>query len=241
MAGHASVFDYDSIAPGYYDEVFRKAKGAQSKWHHHKFAFVRGRLGAYENHLDIGCGPGTFIGTLGGGKNSVGVDVSGPQVIYAGNTYGAPGREFKQLKAGAPFPFADGSFDRVTLIELIEHIERSQTIDLLREARRLLKTGGRVIITTPNYASAWPAVEAVLNKVSRVSYEDQHIAQYTRPLLTRLLEDAGFKDVQVGSFQWTAPFWAALNWTLSDRIGALEERMFRCHGGLLLIGEAVKN
>lgn len=236
-----TTFDYNSISPGYYDEVFRKAKGPQSKWHHHKFAFVRSRLGEYQKHLDIGCGPGTFIGTLISGGRSVGVDLSGPQIVYAGDRYGGAGREFKQLNAGEPFQFADETFDKVTLIELIEHIERPQTLGLLKETRRLLKKGGRAIITTPNYASAWPLVEAVLNKVSPVSYEEQHIAKYTKPLLKELLKEAGFADIFVGSFLWSAPFWAAVSWRLSDRINALEKGMFRSHGGFLLIGEAVKS
>lgn len=235
-----SVFDYDSIAPGYYDDVFRRSQGAQSKWHHHKFEFVRSRLGDCKDHLDIGCGPGTFIGMLDEDKRSTGVDVSIPQVLYAQKTYGSTARQFRQILPGQPLPFDDKTFDAVTLIEVIEHIDRQQGLAVLKEARRLLRPGGRVIVTTPNYASAWPAVEAILNKVSRVSYEDQHIAKYSGRLLDVLFKESGFTQVSVGSFQWSGPFWAMLGWALSDRINTWEHRLFGRHGGLLLIGEAKK-
>ena len=39
-------FDYNSIEAGYYDRVFHKRAGIQSKWHHLKFAPIRDRIGA---------------------------------------------------------------------------------------------------------------------------------------------------------------------------------------------------
>ena len=32
-----SDFDYDTIPVGYYDNVYRRRRGIQSKWHHMKF------------------------------------------------------------------------------------------------------------------------------------------------------------------------------------------------------------
>ncbi len=46
------------------------------------------------------------------------------------------------------FPFADSSFDYVTSIEGIEHIENH--FFFLREVARILKPGGRLLLTTPN-------------------------------------------------------------------------------------------
>jgi hypothetical protein len=35
------------------------------------------------------------------------------------------------------------------------------------------------VITTPNYASTWPLLEALLNRFSDVSYQEQHITRFT--------------------------------------------------------------
>jgi 2-polyprenyl-3-methyl-5-hydroxy-6-metoxy-1,4-benzoquinol methylase len=56
--------NYNKITSGYYDFVFKKKRGIQSAWHHIKFIFVRKKIDQKSKHLDIGCGPGTFIGLI---------------------------------------------------------------------------------------------------------------------------------------------------------------------------------
>ena len=55
-------------------------------------------------------------------------------------------------------PFQSGTFDAVDLVEVIEHIENQA--QLIREIRRVLKPGGRVLISTPN----------ILNVFSRMRF-----------------------------------------------------------------------
>lgn len=52
------------------------------------------------------------------------------------------------MDANRPLPFPDGQFDLIWCSEVIEHLERPDAA--LREFRRVLKPGGRLIITTPN-------------------------------------------------------------------------------------------
>ena len=58
------MFDYETITPGYYDLIFRRGRGAQSKWHHLKFARVAEEIAGCSRHLDIGCGPGDRLSSL---------------------------------------------------------------------------------------------------------------------------------------------------------------------------------
>lgn len=50
--------------------------------------------------------------------------------------------------ACAPFPFRDASFDVVLSMEGIEHFENQAAF--VRECARVLKPGGRLVLTTPN-------------------------------------------------------------------------------------------
>lgn len=55
--------------------------------------------------------------------------------------------EFRQATV-PPLPFAANSFDYVISFQVIEHVERD--IELVREVKRVLRPGGRFILTTPN-------------------------------------------------------------------------------------------
>lgn len=56
------------------------------------------------------------------------------------------------LDATVPFPFSDAVFDYVYSHHLIEHIPFSQGLRMLVESYRVLKTGGRIRIATPDLA-----------------------------------------------------------------------------------------
>src|SRR5262245_9552091 len=82
-AGTVEPFDYTTIPAGHYDRAYQRGRGIQSKWHHLKFERVAQQLAGHERVLDIGCGPGTLLGSLGDEHESVGVDITAPQIDYA--------------------------------------------------------------------------------------------------------------------------------------------------------------
>ncbi len=242
MAEEQSVpYDYDAIGPGYYDEVFRRGAGIQSKWHHLKFRHVRAQFEPdARDHLDIGCGPGTFIGTLPAEMHCVGTDLAAAQIDFANREYGTAHHTFQCVRDAA-LPFEEARFDVVTLVELIEHLERSHIESLLADARRVLRPGGQLLLTTPNYASLWPLLEKVVNAQAPVSYEDQHITFFTPRRLRALLDSAGFSRVRVTTFQGLAPFAAGLSWKLADRLQTVENPLLTRGMGFLLLGSARKD
>ncbi|MET9611864.1 methyltransferase domain-containing protein [Kitasatospora indigofera] len=61
-------------------------------------------------------------------------------------------RVFTQLDISEPLPFADGSVDWVYAEHLIEHVTMPVAVGWLREARRVLRPGGVLRITTPDLA-----------------------------------------------------------------------------------------
>jgi SAM-dependent methyltransferase len=235
------AYNYDGIGPGYYDEIFRRGAGIQSKWHHLKFTHVSRMLPINCSRLlDIGCGPGTFIGMLPDTIDCTGTDLAAAQIDYANTEYGKPNHRFLCVSAG-PLPFDSDSFDATTLIELIEHLELPVIEGLLSEAKRVLRPGGKLVLTTPNYAGLWPLLEKVVNAKAPVTYEDQHITFFTPGRLRTLLSGLGFDRVRVSTFQGAAPFAAALSWKLADRLQIIENPVLRPALGFLLLGEAYKS
>lgn len=234
-------FDYASIPTGYYDDIFRREKGAQSAWHHLKFSTVRAAMPPhYRDHLDIGCGAGTFISTLAPERRSTGVDIAEAQIEYAKQHYGTESHRFICIDAMKELPFSENAFDVVTMVEIIEHLPMTENRRLLEEALRVLRPGGRIVLTTPNYASFWPILESIVNRLGDVSYEDQHISPFNRGKLTRLLEDAGFGRISVSTFQGLSPFLAAVSWNGARRTHRLEGRFLRAGMGFLLLGQGEK-
>jgi 2-polyprenyl-3-methyl-5-hydroxy-6-metoxy-1,4-benzoquinol methylase len=90
-------------------------------------------------------------------------------------------RDASAFKAALPFQQVDlndpafskelgeNQFSMVTAVEVIEHVETP--IGLLRNARRLLKPGGRIVITTPNVDSIPARVKFLLSEKIRMMDE----------------------------------------------------------------------
>jgi SAM-dependent methyltransferase len=234
------TFDYENIPVGYYDRIYAAERGVQSKWHHLKFNLFRPLMRNYRRHLDIGCGAGTFIGSLLPGlHDSLGIDISRNQTDYANRQYGGEGRRFETVAAGT-LPFSDASFDVVTTIELIEHLPENVTQSLLAECVRVLRPGGILLVSTPNYGSAWPLIEKIVNWRGGIDYSGQHINHYDRHRLRGALEEAGAGSVSVRGYMLLAPFAAALSWKLPEAIAGIEPARMSDRFGLLLFASGTK-
>ena len=98
--------------------------------------------------LEIGCGEGRGIELLY--KNCqkyVAIDKIGTVIEQLERQF--PAVEFHQMNI-PPIPeFADHSFDRILSFQVIEHIK--DDLSFLQEIKRLLKKGGKALITTPNH------------------------------------------------------------------------------------------
>jgi SAM-dependent methyltransferase len=177
-----SVYDYSGIPIGFYDAVLRGGNPVRRLWHLAKFERVLDCLPAREagSILDIGCFAGSFLSMVPESQfgRQLGVDILGSQVEYARARYGTGFREFRHLHDLAGLEAVQETFDCITGIELIEHLTPGEVHSLLGEVARKLVPGGRLVITTPNYASVWPLLEALLNRFSEVKYEEQHITRF---------------------------------------------------------------
>jgi SAM-dependent methyltransferase len=93
-------------------------------------------------------------------------------------------------------PFKDDYFDCVSMLELIEHFSREDQVRLLLEARRVLRRGGALIVSTPNISEATRKLHDLLWYFSHYIYAretlGQHIGELTHNQLKELLDETGF-------------------------------------------------
>ena len=158
--------------------------------------------------LDIGCGthPTFLAATQFRQKFSL------DQLAMAAETATRLGirHETRNLAADPRLPFADGTFSAVTLLAVIEHLELAVACQVLREAHRVLASGGRVIVTTP---AAWAdRLLSFLAKLRIVSPEEihEHAFAYRPATLGCILGQAGFhpEKLRCGSFELGMNLWA---------------------------------
>ena len=98
--------------------------------------------------LDIGCGIGTYVNKLAEvSGDAYGVDIDPARVREGAHTRQSR-RGTLSVGVSERLPFSDASFDMVLLNEVIEHVK--DDAETLREACRVLRPGGHVIIYAPN-------------------------------------------------------------------------------------------
>ncbi|HVE75422.1 MAG TPA: methyltransferase domain-containing protein [Actinomycetota bacterium] len=107
-------------------------------------------------------------------------------------------------------PFEDGSFEVVTMLAVLEHLDPKRLIGLLDEIHRLLRPGGTVILTTP--ASWTDPILAVMARLGLVSHEeiDEHHQTHTHRSLRELFSRSRFGNahLQLGRFELGMNLWA---------------------------------
>ena len=90
-----------------------------------------------------------------------------------------------------PLPFADESFDYVVSFQVIEHIRRDKAF--VAEVHRVLKPGGRFIVSTPN-------------RPMSLTRNPWHVREYTAAQLRELL--AEFSEVDMRGVSGNDKVWA---------------------------------
>lgn len=134
---------------------------------------ISGRL------LDIGCGANRLVRQYG---NGVGVDV---------HDWGDVDQVVEDT---ARLPFENETFDTVTIIAALNHIPNR--LDVLREVRRILRPGGRIVLTMipPKISTVWHTLRRPWDDdQTERGMKEGEVYGLTRGQVEELLRQAGFE------------------------------------------------
>jgi SAM-dependent methyltransferase len=191
------------ISGDYQYRALHHGPSLQRFWHRNKIDVLRTLVGtdAIDVVLEVGCGSGNllFEGRLPA-RTIVGIDASQPALRFCVSRRRDPHFHFSRA-AGERLPFRARSVDLVILIEVIEHLPQPELT--LREIARVLRPGGRLVMTTPNYdwPSPWPVLEWLADRSGMVATmkDDQHVTRFGPPSLAALLRRESFDVVRIGT------------------------------------------
>lgn len=130
--------------------------------------------------VDMGCGVGAFTKLLYGMKPKCeiwGTDISAKAMFD--NTNECPHIKYLEQTIGKQDLLPDDYFDVVFSGETLEHLDDPN--DLFKDAHRVLKTGGKFVVTTPN--KNWIV-------------SPEHTWEFDHDDVKRLYEDNGFHRIR---------------------------------------------
>jgi 2-polyprenyl-3-methyl-5-hydroxy-6-metoxy-1,4-benzoquinol methylase len=158
--------------------------------------FLIENVAAGERVLDIGCGEGRFAGELlREGAEVVGIDVAEEPLRRARTLH--PELDLRLVGSDGPWELPDGGFDVVWAGEVLEHV--ADTAAWLSEARRVLRSGGRLLLSTPAHTRLTLVGLALSRRAFAAHFDPRgdHLRFYSRETLTELLENFRFQELHV--------------------------------------------
>lgn len=138
--------------------------------------------------LDVGAGYGFLERQLTNISNIEihGIDTSSKAIERLKSMYKG---DFK-LGSALRLPYKKMTFDVVLLLELLEHFQPKNSLRVLKEARRVLKKDGFLIISVP-------INEGIKTMVELRENVSGHLRIYTEALILKELEICGFIPIKV--------------------------------------------
>jgi SAM-dependent methyltransferase len=199
----------------FYDQYWASGLHGNADWSERRFRQVFGPLVGCQRVLDYGCGMGHgYQSALANAvKCYVGADVGDFALANLRR------KGFESLKIdieAGKIATPDNSFDGAVCVEVFEHL--FDPLLAARELHRVLKSGAVLVATVPNFGyHRWrllalfrAQVPSEPERPQENRYNGVHIRFFSKLMFKRLLRDAGFIHISVGSFD-DASVWDVFN------------------------------
>lgn len=192
---------------GYLEKVAASPEGAAIK----RRAAEHLALRPGDSVIDVGCGPAVdtvpFASLVGPTGRVTGVDLDAEMVRKAERTAeerGVGGWVGHAVAPAAPLAYPDGSFDAWHSERLLQHLPAEQPLAALREAHRVLRPGGRLVVVDTDWGTLSLATDTpVLERRLVQTHLTRFANGYAGRTLPRLVRQAGLLRTAVESFAVT--------------------------------------
>ncbi len=172
--------------------------------------------------VDVGCGSGRLAVSLPMSFSGryVGTDISQPLLEQASRLVNGPSFRFVHVN-GLAIPLEDGSADMISMFSLLTHLRHEESFLYLREAVRVLRSGGRIIFSFLDFSqeSHWSIFSDTVAAVeSRVLHHVNQFMSRDAVLAWARMLNCGVIDIHDGQSRFIR--WAQPDGTVSwDSIG----------------------
>jgi SAM-dependent methyltransferase len=158
-----------------------------------RYADLAARFVGYEPTVDLGFGRGEFLELLSDlDIDAIGVEVD-PDLVQAGRARGL------KVEVGDAVGWlsraVDESLGGIALIQVIEHLEPQEVVEVVALARDKLRPGGLIVVETLNPESLYIFARAFFA-------DPTHDKPIHPAYLTFLFREAGFSTVEI---EWRSP------------------------------------
>ncbi len=176
------------IIKRYYDEIYyNKIRVESDGYPEYRARLVLRHLRNKGKILNVGCGRGFESREFKkAGHYVVGTDISKKVLKFSRKLQD----ESYLLDAQEKMPFRRDSFDTIYAGELLEHLPFPSLF--LKEAYKVLKPKGKLIVIVPNIARFRNRVSILFNKLP---FNEEHLHELTTEHVKKLFSDAKFKIV----------------------------------------------
>lgn len=144
--------------------------------------------------LDVGCASGSLTSQIANffpSAESFGVDSYKEAVSFGQKSY--PNIKFKYADAHK-LPFKTGSFDLITCIETLEHLENPK--GAISEMHRCLKKGGHLLIGQDTDNLLFKMIWIIWTKRQGKVWHNSHLHPYSPNRLGKLIQECGFRIIK---------------------------------------------
>jgi SAM-dependent methyltransferase len=191
------------------------------EWHEPIFNLLKRYIPSNSKILEVGAGGSHTLGALAGRLNcrAYGVEPDKDGILKTRELAAVESGQVEMICGdGFRLPFADGEFDVVYSLGLIEHFHLKQSQLLIAEHRRVCKTNGIVIVSVPN----WLNIPHTLRKLmlgEKYQYYPEN--SFTPKGLRNILSSTGLKIVATDGL---LPLWGLAMSSSSWRLIAVLNR-----------------
>jgi uncharacterized protein (TIRG00374 family) len=233
---HETLLAFYNTIPGDIDEKsFNSDMLVQRYFQRRKTEVIKNTLSVDTDDviIDIGCGSGVQIKEFAkqGYSLAIGMDVNLNAIRFA-RERSISNTEF--ILADAQYlPIKSCIADKVICAEIIEHLKNPE--HLVHEITRILKSGGAVVITTPNDKSIWGIYELLWDIFGRGrNYGETHLRFFSQSGLCSAF--SGFSECKTQSLFFISPLFALFNKSRFLDLGKKLDRIFeRCGLGVSIL------